>query len=160
MSLSKINVIIKDKLHMDKGIKETFPIKPMVLFGSARKLSSLRVETKRFFNERKLGSQRCNKRRCQICVCVNKTHTFSSSVTQKTYKINYKLTCDDKCLIYIVRNVLNMFKMQYIGEITVLVNLKEEMIVSKCIYMNIFLYLSTLVLLRCLHNLDRQNRPF
>lgn len=38
MSLSKINVIIKDKLHMDKGIKETFPIKPMVLFGSARKL--------------------------------------------------------------------------------------------------------------------------
>ena len=42
------------------------------------------------------------KKRCDVCENVNITDSFTSSVTQKIYKINYKLNCDDKWLIYLL----------------------------------------------------------
>ena len=48
-SLNKLNKIIIDKLHLlhrHKEVKETFPIRPMVSFVCARKLSSYLVRAK------------------------------------------------------------------------------------------------------------------
>ena len=48
-----------------------------------------------------MGSKGCGKKRCEVCVNVCETDTFSSTVTEETFKINHKLNCDDKCLIYL-----------------------------------------------------------
>ena len=48
-----------------------------------------------------MGSKGCNKKRCEVCVNVFETDTFSSTVSGETFKINHNLNCDDKCLIYI-----------------------------------------------------------
>ena len=48
-----------------------------------------------------MGSKGCGKKRCEVCVNVCETDTFTSTVTGETFKINHKLNCDDKCLIYL-----------------------------------------------------------
>ena len=48
------------------------------------------------------GSFKCTKKRCEVHKNVNITDSFTSSVTQNTYKINHKLTCNDKYLNYLL----------------------------------------------------------
>ena len=48
-----------------------------------------------------LVSEGCGKKRCEVCVNICNTDTFSGTVTGKTFTINHKLNCDDKCLIYL-----------------------------------------------------------
>ena len=43
-------------------------------------------------------------------------HTFSSTVTEEMFKINHKLNCDDKCLIYLF--MCKCCGKQYFGETT------------------------------------------
>ena len=43
-------------------------------------------------------SFKCTKKRCEVSKNVNITESFISSITEKTYKINHKLTCNDKHL--------------------------------------------------------------
>ena len=43
-------------------------------------------------------------------------HTFSSTVTEEMFKINHKLNCDDKCLIYLF--TCKCCGKQYFGETT------------------------------------------
>ena len=64
--------------------------------------------------ERTVGSFKCTKKRCEVCENVNITDSFTSSVTQNTYKINHKLNCDDKCLIYLL--TCKQCRKQYVGE--------------------------------------------
>ena len=47
-------------------------------------------------------SFKCTKKRCEVCKNVNITESFISSITENTYKINHKLTCDDKYLNYLL----------------------------------------------------------
>ena len=61
-----------------------------------------------------MGSFKCNKPRCEICVNVIETDTFTSTVTGKTYKINHHFNCDEKCLIYLL--TCNHCKKQYTGQ--------------------------------------------
>ena len=51
-----------------------------------------------------------------IYICVWETYTFSSTVTGETFKINDKLNCDDKCLIYLL--TCECCGKQYVGETT------------------------------------------
>ena len=74
----------------------------MVSFRSARKLSGYLVLAKLWPIERRVDSCRCNKRHCQVCVSVNQTYMFSSSVTQETYKLKDELDCKNKCLIFLL----------------------------------------------------------
>ena len=74
----------------------------MVSFRSARKLSDYLVRAKLYPFQRKVGSSKCGKRRCEVCNNVTDTSIFSSTVTGDTFKINHSLNCDDKCLIYLV----------------------------------------------------------
>lgn len=68
MSLSKINVIIKDKLHMDKGIKETFPINRWYCSEVPGNLAVYTWKLKDTSMKGKLVHSVVTKRRCQICV--------------------------------------------------------------------------------------------
>ena len=42
-----------------------------------------------------------NRKRCEVCLNVNETFTFTSIVTSETYIINHKFNCQDKVLVYL-----------------------------------------------------------
>ena len=76
----------------------------MIPFRSSRKLNSYIARTKLYPTEGRFESFKCTKKWCEACGNVNITDNFAFSVTQNTYKINKKLSCDDKFLIYLVGN--------------------------------------------------------
>ena len=63
---------------------------------------------------RSVGSFKCNGKRCQVCINVTESNTFSSSVDKKEYVINHSFNCNDKCIIYLLS--CNKCKMQYVGK--------------------------------------------
>ena len=85
---------------MNEETKKVFSPRPMVSFRSPRKIGSYLVTAKLHPLDRVVGSTKCSKKRCEVCVNVSGTNTFTSNVTGKTYKINHKLNCDENCLIY------------------------------------------------------------
>ena len=86
----------------------------MVSFRGARKLSSYLVRAKLYPLERSVGSFKCNGKRCQVCINVTESNTFSSSVDKKEYVVNHSFNCIDKCIIYLL--TCNKCKMQYVGK--------------------------------------------
>ena len=101
-SLSKIVSKNLYLLHMDEEAKRVFTPGPMVSFRNSRKLSSYLVRARLYPTERVIGSFKCNKPRCLVCVNVTETNIFTSTVTGKTYKINHKFDCDENCLVYLL----------------------------------------------------------
>ena len=53
-------------LHMDQELKRAITLQPMVSYRSTRKLSSYLVRVKLHPIERKVGSSRCNGKRCEL----------------------------------------------------------------------------------------------
>ena len=94
--------------------KKVFYPGPLVSFRSATEVCSYLVRAKVLPLERTVGSLKCKNSRCQVCLNVNETDTCTSTVTKKTYKINHKFDCSDKCLIYLLtsKNCL----IQYVGK--------------------------------------------
>ena len=140
-------------LHMDQEVQRTFILQPMVSYRSARKLSSYLVGAKLCPTERKVGSCKCNGKHFEVCKNVLETGTFTCSNDQTTYKINHKVDCNEKCLVYLI--TCNKCLKQYVGQTVdtfrsrwnnykaikiILVNLIEEKIVSKDTFANIFSY--------------------
>ena len=74
-------------LYPDENAKEVFMPGPMVTFRSSRKPSSYLVRAKLYPLERMTGSCKCHGKRCEVCLNVNQTSSFNSSVTHETYKI-------------------------------------------------------------------------
>ena len=149
--LNSLSKIIRDNmylLNMNEEVRKTFSPGPMVSFRSARKLSSYLVRAKLYPLERKVGSSKCGKRRCEVCNNVTDASTFSSTVTGDTFKINHSLNCDDKCLIYLI--TCKQCNKQYTGETkfsfiidgltikTMLENLTGKSLVCRNTYINIF----------------------
>ena len=60
------------------------------------------MRAKLYPTERVVGSFKCNKPRCLVCVIITETNIFTSTVTGKTYKINHKFDCDENCLVYLL----------------------------------------------------------
>ena len=89
---------------------------PFVSFRSARNLKSFLVRSKVYPLERKVGSTKCNGKRCQVCLNVRETDTFESFQTKQKYKINHHLNCNDKCLIYLLS--CKVCGLQYVGSTT------------------------------------------
>ena len=87
---------------MDEEGKKVFTPGPMISFKSSRKLSSYLVRAKLYPTERVVGSLKCNKPRCLVCVNVTETKIFTSTVTGRTYKTNHKFDCDENCLVYLL----------------------------------------------------------
>ena len=86
---------------MNAEFKQTFIPVLTVSNRSSRKLSSYLARAKIYPIDRIVGSKDYGKKRCEVCANVYQTDTFSSTVTGETFKINHKLNCDDKCLIYL-----------------------------------------------------------
>ena len=98
-SLSKITRENMYFLNINE-VRKIFSQGPMVLFQSARKLSSYLVRAKLYSLQRKLGSSNGVKRRCEVCNNITDASIFSSTVTGDTFKIKHSLNCGDKFLIY------------------------------------------------------------
>ena len=58
----------------------------MVSFRSPRKTSSYLARAKLYPLDRVVGSTKCGKKRCEVCMNVSETNTFTSNVTGETYK--------------------------------------------------------------------------
>ena len=89
-------------LYMDQETKNVFRLGPMATFRSARKLSSYLVKAKLYPIERIVISHKCKGKRCEVCLNIQETSCFSSSVTNETYKINHQFDCNEKCLVYLL----------------------------------------------------------
>ena len=98
---------------MNEDVKSVFTPVPMISFRSARKLSSYLIRAKLYPSEGTVGSVQFKEKRCQTCHNVKGTENFTSTTTDKTFKIKYKLNCDDKCLLYLL--TCNVCLKQYVG---------------------------------------------
>ena len=101
---------------MNEEVKKVFQPGSMVSFGSPRNLSSYLVSAKLYPMERNTGSCKCKGNRCQVCLNVSETETFTSTVTHTSYKINHSFDCNDKCLIYLL--TCKTCLKQYVGSTT------------------------------------------
>ena len=72
------------------------------------------IRAKLYPEERTKGSFKCGSKRCEVCLNVNETSTFASTVTGEIYIINHKFNCNDKCLVYLL--TCNCCKKQYAGQ--------------------------------------------
>ena len=50
----------------------------------------------------------------EVCLNVQETSCFRSSVTNETYKINHPFSCDEKCLVYLL--TCKKCLKQYVGQ--------------------------------------------
>ena len=98
---------------MYQEVKNIFPPGPMS-HRSARKIISYLVGVKIYPLQRKVGSDKCVKSRCEVCLNIQETDTFTSSTTDESFKINHKLNCKDHCLIYLL--TCKCSGKQYVGE--------------------------------------------
>ena len=87
---------------MNEDVKNVFTPAPMFSFHGARKLSSCLVRAKLYPLERTVGSVQCKGKRCLTCHNVKETETFTSTTTGNSFKINHKLNCNGKCLVYLL----------------------------------------------------------
>ena len=110
-SLKNIGRIINQILcilYMNEDLQRVFTPALMTSFQSARKLSSYLVITKLYPLERTVGLVQCKGKRCQTCYNVKETETFTSTTMGKTFLINRKLDCNDKCLVYLLTCNMSM----------------------------------------------------
>ena len=89
---------------------------PFVSFRSAKNLKSFLIKSKVYPLERKVGSVKCNGKRCQVCLNINETDTFESFQTKQKYKINHDLNCNYECLIYLLSG--KGCDLQFVGSTT------------------------------------------
>ena len=101
---------------MNQEVKNVFTPGPIVSYRSARKISRYLVRAKLYPLERKVGSVKCGKSRCEVCLNIQETDTFTSTTTGESFKINHKLNCDNNCLIYLL--TCKCCGKQYVGETT------------------------------------------
>ena len=76
---------------MNQGFKNVFTPGHIVSYRSARKISSYFVRAKLYPLERKNGSEKCGKSRCDVWLNIQETDTFTSTTTGESFKIKQKL---------------------------------------------------------------------
>ena len=103
--LKKVNWIIRKHihlLHMNEEVKKVFEPGPIVSIQSPRNLSSYIVIAKLYSREKEIWSCKCKGNKCQVCLNVFETETFTSTVTHMSYKINHSFDCNDKCFTHLL----------------------------------------------------------
>ena len=80
----------------DNKIKNLFSLRPMASFRGARKLSSYLVRGKVHPLESKIGSSSCGKKRCQFCLNVTESDSFTSTTANNLFN------CSERCLVYLL----------------------------------------------------------
>ena len=103
-----------DLLYAGQEVESVFTPGPMASFRSAWKISSYLVLAKLYSLERRVASFKCGGRRCQFCLNVTETETFTSTSTNQTYKINHEFNCNESSLIYLL--TCKICRKQYVGQ--------------------------------------------
>ena len=114
--LKDLSSLIKRNLQYLYADQEVYTPAPFLSFRSARNLKSFLVRSKVYPLDRKVGSEKCNGKRCLVCLNVVETDTFESFQTKRQYKINHNLNCNDKFLIYLL--LCKICGLQYVGSTT------------------------------------------
>ena len=103
-------------MYVDPETKRVFTLAPFISFRNARNLKRFLVRSKVYPLERKVGSAKCNGKRCLVCLNIKETDTFEPFQTKQKYKINHHLSFNDKCLIYLLS--CKVCGLQYVGSTT------------------------------------------
>ena len=82
-------------------------------FHSAYKLNSYLVRSI-YSLERTVGSYKCKSRRCQVYNSIAEADSFTYSNYHTNFKINHRLDCNKRCLIYLI--TCNRRLKQYVGQ--------------------------------------------
>ena len=118
--VKKLGKLLKDLLpflYSDEEVEKAFSPPTMVSYRSARKIiKDYIVRSKLYPLERNVGCGGCGNGKCQVCKNIKVTDTFDSFTTKKSYKINHKFDCNDKCLIYLFS--CRTCRTQYAGNTT------------------------------------------
>ena len=69
---------------MNQETLKVFSPPPVVSYRSPRKISSYLVRANLYPLDRVVGSTKCGKKRCEVCMNASETNTFTSNVTGKT----------------------------------------------------------------------------
>ena len=85
---------------MNQEFNSFFTSRSIVSSRHDRKTSSYLVIAKPESLGRAVGSNKCDKSRCEVCRNNKETDTFTSTKTAKNFKISHKVNCYDNCLIY------------------------------------------------------------
>ena len=103
---------------MNDDVKDTLTPGPMVSFRTAQKLSSYLVRAKLYPLKRTVGFRKYREKGLEVWEKIQNSVNIRSSGTSATFKINHRLTCDDKYLVYLF--TCKKCLKQYIGETTIL----------------------------------------
>ena len=114
--LSKLIKNLQLLLYSDSEVQRVFSPAAIVSYRSARKIKDYIVRSKLYSTERRDGSFRCGKLRCQLCTSIQVTDTFCNFATKSSYKINHNFNSNSKCLIYLLS--YKACSKQYTGKTT------------------------------------------
>ena len=125
-TLPQIGNILRERweiLNIKPKFKELFSEPPMIAFRRCKNLREIigcntindnKVSRKKVKNKTAKYCSPCNTNRSLCCNHVIKTNSFTSVVTQKTYKIFHKSNCRSMNVIYLLACVL--CNKQYVGK--------------------------------------------
>jgi hypothetical protein len=102
--LKDVGLIIRKYIHllyMDLEAQKVFSPGPFVAFKTGRNLKSYLVRAKVPPLVREKGCKKCKKARCLTCNNIRETDSFECSTDGKQYKVNHRLNCDSKCVVYV-----------------------------------------------------------
>ena len=86
-------------LNMNEETRKVFLQRSIASFYS-HEISDYLMRTNLSSLDRMLGSTKCGRKRCEVCMNLSWLNKFTSNVTRETNNINHKLDYDDNCLIY------------------------------------------------------------
>ena len=99
--LNKLYSIIHRNLYLLFINQKVFTPGPLLSHRSARKICIYLVRKKLNPLERKTRYKKGHKSRCKVCFNIQETETIISTATSKSFKIHYKINCDDNCLFLV-----------------------------------------------------------
>ena len=111
---TKLFLNIKTFFVWTMKLKGCLPLNPWFHSEVHKKLSSYLVRAKLCPTERTIGSYRWGGKRCEVCINVKETSTFTSSVTGETYITNHRFDCNERYFVYLL--TCDKSKMQYVGQ--------------------------------------------
>ena len=88
----------------------------------ARLLKPAQSRTPIFYTPLPRGCEACGKPKCSWCKEINETTTFTSSNSNKIFKIFHSVNCQSSWVIYIIE--CNICNLQYIGKSETAFNLR------------------------------------
>ena len=103
-------------LIADEEVKKLFSPTPFVSFRSTRNVKSYLVRSKIYPLEKEVCSEKCESKRCLVCLNVSEVDVFQSFQTKEQYKTNHQLNCNNKYLIYLLS--CKVCGLQYAGYTT------------------------------------------